>query len=85
MAYWQRLNCGLGYKAAKIEAQLLVSPGQTRPARPVGAGSRPLWTRPAGLLGRQTPSGAVKTGKKLAQSVWGLGVSWSEIRVKRIT
>ena len=32
MAYWQRLNCGLGYKAAKIEAQLLVSPGQSGPA-----------------------------------------------------
>ena len=53
--------------------------------RPVGAANRPLWTRPAGVLGRQTPSGAVKTEKKVAQSVWGQGVSWSEIRVKRIT
>ena len=60
-----------GCKAAKIDALLLVCLQAAPGLGVVGAGNRPLWTLPAGVLGRQTPSGAVKTEKKLAQSVWG--------------
>ena len=67
LTYWQRLKRRLGILSRQSRAQLLCLQARPGLRRVVGAVNRPLWTRLAGLLGRQTASRAVKTRKKVSQ------------------